>query len=134
MLFSYLKFKPVINKLKYISLWTILLSSLAGCQAPQVAVEQISAKKIDKVVYLTGKVVHLAPFVDNAAYQLEDETGKVWVVTTKTPPQKGQKIRIKGRIEYQSLPFAERELGDFYLVEIEQLESPQYCSVNKVMC
>ena len=123
MLVSRLKFKPVLNTLKYISLWGILLSSLIGCKPPQISIEQISDKKVGKTVYLTGKVVHLAPFVDNAAYQIEDPTGRAWVVTTITPPKLGQKISIKGKIEYRSLPFAKRELGDFYLIELEKLES-----------
>lgn len=122
MLVSHVKFKPVLNTLKYISLWGILLSSLIGCKPSQISIEQISARKVGKTVYLTGKVVHLAPFVDNSAYQIEDLTGQAWVVTTTKPPKVGQEISIKGKIEYQSLPFAQQELGDFYIVELEQLE------------
>ena len=107
---------------KHISLLTILLASLFGCQAPVITVEQIPAKKVGKTVYLTGKMVRQAPFLNNAAYQLEDSTGKVWVVTDKLPTSE-QQINIKGKIQYQSLPFAEQELGDFYIVEIEQLSS-----------
>ena len=109
--------------LKYISLWGILMSILTGCEPPQISVEQISTKKVGKVVHLKGKVVRLAPFVASSAYQVEDVTGKVWVVTQKNSPQLDQIINIKGKIEYQSLPFAEQELGDFYLVELEQLDS-----------
>ena len=123
MLVFHLKFKPVLNMLKYISLWGILMSILTGCEPPQISVEQISTKKVGKVVHLKGKVVRLAPFVASSAYQVEDVTGKVWVVTQKNSPQLDQIINIKGKIEYQSLPFAEQELGDFYLVELEQLDS-----------
>ncbi|MGD1921516.1 MAG: hypothetical protein ACFCAD_23065 [Pleurocapsa sp.] len=122
MLVSHEKFKPVLSMLKYISLWGILLSSLIGCEPSQIYIEQISARKEGKTVNLTGKVVHLAPFVDNSAYQIEDLTGRAWVVTTKKPPKIGQQISIQGKIEYQSLPFAEQELGDFYIVELKQLE------------
>ncbi|MEL6578163.1 MAG: hypothetical protein AAFQ14_00315 [Cyanobacteria bacterium J06621_12] len=123
MLISNLKFGSVLHKLKEIGLAIALLASLFGCQTPLIVVEEISAKKVDKTVYLTGKVVHQAPFLDNAAYQLEDETGKIWVVTTQNPPRLNQKINIKGKIQYQSLPFAQQELGDFYVVELEQLSS-----------
>ena len=108
---------------RHISLWIILLSCLFGCQAPVITVEQISAKKVGKTVYLTGKIVRQAPFLGNAAYQLKDSTGKIWVVTTQEIPSSQQQINIKGKIQYQSLPFAEQELGDFYIVEIEQLSS-----------
>ena len=108
---------------KHISLWIILLTCLFGCQAPVITVEKISAKKVGKTVYLTGKIVRQAPFLGNAAYQLEDSTGKIWVVTTQEIPPSQQQINIKGEIQYKSLPFAEQELGDFYIVEIEQLSS-----------
>lgn len=120
MLIISLKFKPVLNKLKYISLWGILWGILVACQPSQISIEQISAKKVGKTVYVTGKVIHLAPFVDNSAYQLEDTTGRIWVVTSNQAPQLGEKIKIKGKIEYQSLPFAERDLGDFYLIELDE--------------
>ena len=115
------KFKPVLNQLKYISLWGMLLCCLSGCEPPQISVDRIAQKKTGKVVYLRGKVIHLAPFVDNAAYQLEDNTGAVWVVTADSPPQLGEKLTVKGKIEYQSLSFEGKELGDFYLVEMEKL-------------
>ena len=124
MLISYLKFKPVINTLKYISLWGILLSSLIGCEPSPVAIAQITEKKIGKNVYITGKVVHIAPLVDNFAYQVEDATGKIWVVTANKPPQFGQTIYIKSEIKYQSLPFAEGDFGGFYSLELEQLPLP----------
>ena len=114
-------FAPVSNKLKQISLVVISLLSLIGCRVTPLAVEDLAKKKVGKTVALQGKVVHIAPFLDNSAYQLEDGTGKIWVVTTQEPPPLNRQVEIRGKIKYQSLPFAERELGDFYLVELEQI-------------
>ena len=124
MLISNLRFRPVVDRLKQVSLWIILLGGLFGCRPPSISVEDISQKRVGKTVYLTGKVVQIAPFVDNAAYQLQDATGKTWVVTAQNPPAFGQQVNIKGKIKYQSLPFVEQELGDFYVVELEQLPLP----------
>jgi hypothetical protein len=126
MLISYWesKFSLFGSKLRQISFWAILLLvllGLFGCRSPLIMIEEVSPQKVGKTVYLTGKVVHLAPFIGNGAYQMEDGTGKIWVVTTQTLPQWNQQIKIKGKIGYQSLPFAQQELGDFYLVELEQL-------------
>ena len=118
-----LKFKSVLGTLRQACLLGALLGML-GCQPSLMSVEEISPRKVGKTIYLTGKVVHLAPFIDRAAYQIEDATGRVWIVTSQDPPQLNQQISIKGKVEYQSLPFAEQELGDFYVVELEQLESP----------
>ena len=120
MLISHSRWILVTNNFKRISLWATVLS-LAGCQTPSISVADISPKKIGRTVYLTGTVVQIAPLIDNAAYQLKDNTGKIWVVTSHNSPQLNQLIKIEGKIEHQSLPFAERELGDFYIVELEQL-------------
>jgi hypothetical protein len=120
MLIDNFKFKPV-TLIKYI-MWLLLPSSLLSCRPTLIAIEDISTKKIDKTVYLSGNVVHVAPLVDRAAYQIEDATGSIWVVTPQEPPEPGQQIDIKGKIQHQSLSFAEGQLGDFYVVELEQLD------------
>lgn len=123
MLISHLSSRPILDRLTQICLWITLLIGLFGCRAPLITVEEISPKKVGKTVYLTGKVVRLAPLLEHTAYQIKDSTGNVWVVTTQSPPQLNRQVNIKGKIEYQSLPFAEQELGDFYLVELEKLSA-----------
>ena len=120
MLIPNLSFASVLNKLKQVSLGIFSLLSLFGCRTSPIAVEDIANKQVGKTVSLTGKVIHIAPFLERSAYQLEDSTGKIWVVTTQDPPQLDRQIEIKGKIKYQSLPFGDRELGDFYLIELEQ--------------
>jgi len=121
MLISSLRFRPIANKFTRIISRTTLLVSLVGCRSSLTSVAEVSQQKIDKTVSLTGKVVLVSPLIDRAAYQIEDATGKIWVVTTQNLPELGQPISIKGQIKYQSLPFAEQELGELYLVELEQL-------------
>lgn len=124
MLLSNLRIKPVKIRLWSIGLLAILLGSLIGCKPSLISIDEVFQKKAGKTVYLTGKVTHLAPLIDLAAYQIQDQTGNVWIVTSSTPPQIGKMVTIKGKIEYQSLPFEQQELGGFYLVELEQLETP----------
>lgn len=124
MLLSNLKIKPVKTRLWSIGLLAILLGSLIGCKPSLISIDEVFQKKAGKTVYLTGKVTHLAPFIDLAAYQIEDETGNIWVVTSETPPKIDTMITIKGKVEYQSLPFNQQELGGFYLVQLRQLEAP----------
>jgi hypothetical protein len=123
MLISHLRFSSFSVRLRQISLGVTLLVTLVGCRSPLITPKEISSQKVGKTVYLTGKVGHLAPFLGNGAYQVEDGTGKIWVVTAQTLPQVNQQINLKGKIEYQSLPFADQELGDFYLVELERPSS-----------
>ena len=115
---------PVHGKSCYWLLLGTTLVSLIGCQPSLIEIETIKQKKSGKVVYLAGKVISTAPFIDTAAYQIQDDTGRVWVVTEQDFPPVDREIAIKGKIQYQSLPFAEQELGDFYIQELEQLETP----------
>ena len=35
----------------------------------------------DGIIYLEGKVVDRAPFLESGSYQLQDDTGTIWVLT-----------------------------------------------------
>lgn len=124
MIISSLRFRPIANKLHRIISGITLLVSLVACHSSLTSVAEIDQQQIDRIVSLTGKVIHVSPLIDLAAYQIEDATGKIWVVTTQKLPELGQPISIKGQIKYQSLPFATQELGELYLVELEQLPIP----------
>ena len=73
-------------------------------------------------VYLKGQVGKQAPFVGSAAYELEDPTGTIWVVTQETLPSSGDTVLLKGQVKYQSIPIAGKELGGVYVEEQKQLE------------
>ncbi len=82
-------------------------------------------RQVDAEVYLQGKVENRAPFVGNAAYQLQDATGSIWILTKQTLPQLGDEIMLKGKVRYQSIKLkdlAGQDLGEVYLEETEQLK------------
>lgn len=82
-------------------------------------------RQVDAEVYLQGKVENRAPFVGNAAYQLQDTTGSIWILTKQTLPQLGDEIMLKGKVRYQSIKLkdlANQDLGEVYLEETEQLK------------
>jgi hypothetical protein len=45
-----------------------------------------------------GETVWL-PLVGKGVYQLGDGSGNIWVVTSQPPPQKGQSISAKGKVQ-----------------------------------
>ncbi len=85
------------------------------------SIRNISQKKSGRTIYVRGKVIHRSPFLGSAAYQLQDETGSLWVFTSKSLPTQGDEVFIRGKIQHESLPIEERELGEFYLIELQQL-------------
>ncbi|MEG3858661.1 DNA-binding protein [Microcoleus sp. herbarium12] len=81
-------------------------------------------RQVDGQVYLRGKVENRAPFVGNAAYQLQDGTGKMWILTKQALPQLGDEVLLKGEVRYKSITvkeLANQDLGEVYVEEMEQL-------------
>ena len=52
----------------------------------------------DREVKLSGSVVDSYSFVGNGAYQIEDSTGKLWVVSNRGVPRKGAHVSVKGTV------------------------------------
>ncbi|WP_017653224.1 hypothetical protein [Fortiea contorta] len=68
-------------------------------------------------VYIQGKVERQVPLLQRWAYQINDSTGKIWVVTNQTDLTAGKPVVIKGKVRYKSIPLASKEFGEVYLEE-----------------
>ncbi len=68
-------------------------------------------------VYIQGKVERQVPLMKRWAYQINDSTGKIWVVTHQDKLPKGEQVVIKGKVRYKSIPLAGQELGEVYVEE-----------------
>ncbi|MHC5672142.1 hypothetical protein [Nostoc sp.] len=69
------------------------------------------------IVYIQGQVEKQAPLMKQWAYQINDSTGKIWVVTNQKNLAEGAQVVIKGKVRYRSIPLAGKELGEVYLEE-----------------
>lgn len=49
-------------------------------------------------VEITGNVVESYSVVGNGFYRIEDDTGKLWIYSSKGVPRKGARVRVKGKI------------------------------------
>jgi hypothetical protein len=72
---------------------------------------------VGTTVYLNGQVGDRVPLVNGMIYQLQDNTGSIWILTTNTMLQSGQTVSVEGQVYYQSIPLAGQEQGDFYIQE-----------------
>jgi hypothetical protein len=82
-------------------------------------------RQVDAEVYLRGKVENRAPFVGNAAYQLQDGTGSIWILTKQDLPKLGEEVLLKGEVRYKSITLKElagKDLGEIYVEEMQQLQ------------
>ncbi|HEX8852224.1 MAG TPA: hypothetical protein VF754_01995 [Pyrinomonadaceae bacterium] len=74
---------------------------LAGCPS-RTNIGKINAdpqRYFDKEVGLAGRVTdsYGVPFV-GGAYEIDDGTGKIWVLTERGVPSKGSEVGVKGRV------------------------------------
>ncbi len=83
-------------------------------------------KQVNSTVYLKGNVGNQASFVGSGAYELQDTTGSIWILTRQPLPQKGDELIIQGKLQYQGMPliFAAggKAVGEVYVEEEQQLE------------
>ncbi|MGC9527150.1 MAG: hypothetical protein ACP5D7_16585 [Limnospira sp.] len=87
-------------------------------------------RKVGATVYLRGTVENRAPFLGAGAYKLADRTGTVWVFTTEPLPPVGEKMLLRGRVNYEAIEVVSAEkldIGDFYIEELERIteEKPE---------
>lgn len=103
-------------------LWRDRLYHLSGLTLlnPLVPIANLNRHQQARI-YLQGQVKQHLPLVGQCLYQLEDSTGKVWVVTDHPPPPLGQTITIWASIHYQSAPAGSQDLGDNYAQELARL-------------
>lgn len=124
------------SKGKYLIFFNLLLvGGLSGCASLAQSANVISlglgnsvinisdAKSSQKqgIVRLQGQVTDIVPLMEPwQAYQLQDASGTVWVITSQSGLRKADKLLIKGNLRYQSIPVDRQELGDFYVEEQER--------------
>ena len=49
-------------------------------------------------VTLDGAVVKSASVLGHGAYQLDDGTGTIWVISNRGVPRQGARVKVKGRV------------------------------------
>ncbi|MDB9375916.1 hypothetical protein [Nodularia sphaerocarpa] len=71
----------------------------------------------ETIVYVQGKVEKQVPLVKQWAYQINDSTGKIWVITHQPNLKEGEQVVIKGKVRYKSIFLADQEFGEAYIEE-----------------
>ena len=93
----------MLSRRKLFTLPVLLASLLALTACPsQTSISKLKAdpdRYMDKEVGIVGRVTdsYGVPFV-GGAYELDDGTGRIWVVTERTVPSRGAKVGAKGRV------------------------------------
>lgn len=97
-------------------LWTLLLLgvvSLTACPSRTdiYKINSDPARYRDKEVAVAGRVSESYGALGTGAYELDDGTGRMWVIARRGGvPSRGSQVGAKGRV-YQGFTFAGRSFG-----------------------
>jgi hypothetical protein len=80
-------------------------------------IRTLTKQQNNSTVYVQGKVEKVVPLLQQRAYQINDSTGKIWVVTNQTGWREDEKVVVKGKLRYKSIPLAGKEFGEVYVEE-----------------
>jgi len=99
---------------KTLFLSAVLISTLAltGCpsQTTVSRINQDPSKYHDKEVALVGRVTDSYGALGNGIYELDDGTGRIWVMTRKGVPAKGARVGASGKV-HTGVSFGGRTYG-----------------------
>jgi hypothetical protein len=114
-------FPTTFFQLSFISL-LIGLTSCSGVSTVQDVQTHPHRNWLTSTVYLKGKVSDRVPLINAQVYQIQDSTGKIWVLTDKATPKVGDQVYIKGQVQYEKIPIEGQDFGEAYIKEQEQLD------------
>ncbi|MBD2445272.1 hypothetical protein H6G25_19260 [Dolichospermum sp. FACHB-1091] len=80
-------------------------------------IQKISKKNQDTTIYIQGTVEKTAPLIKQKAYQINDSTGKIWIITNQGNFRVGENVVLKGNVQYKTISLAGKEYGEIYLEE-----------------
>jgi hypothetical protein len=61
-------------------------------------IAELAPKSEGSAVVVKGKVLSIAPMVKHAAYEVQDESGVIWVFTQRRPPHRYAQVKVHGVI------------------------------------
>ncbi len=82
-----------------------------------VPISSVAAGEGDKKVTISGTVAKRVAILGGWLYQVSDNSGSVWVLTTASNPTLGQVATVEGTIRYEAITVGEIDAGDVYLEE-----------------
>jgi hypothetical protein len=81
--------------MKYVLLAMVVL--LSGCGPVKIArINADPSRYQNRVVHVSGTVTNSVGVLGTGGYQLEDETGKIYVVSRSGVPSRGSRVTVTG--------------------------------------
>lgn len=82
------------------------------------SISALTPQSKDQRVTVQGKVVTIAPMMNQSAYEVQDPQGNsIWVLTSRTPPQLQSDVSATGTVKFESIVVEGQEIGQVYVEE-----------------
>jgi len=102
----------LLSKAFFLSILLAGVLALTACPSKTTIskINQDPGRYRDKEVGLIGTVTNSYGALGNGVYELDDGTGRIWVVTTHGVPSRGSRIGVSGRV-YTGIQYDGRNYG-----------------------
>ncbi|BAU11768.1 hypothetical protein LEP3755_22710 [Leptolyngbya sp. NIES-3755] len=81
----------------------------------RVKIREVGSKR-DRVVQVEGKIKGQAPLMGGQrAYEVQDDTGSVWIVTKQAIPATGSSVTVSGTVKLQKIDLAGQDQSTVYI-------------------
>ncbi len=97
---------------------TVILGTIAlsSC-TPTVSTSTIQMQLPGQTVQVKGKVITVAPMINQVAYEVQDSDGSIWVMSQKQPPRLDTEISTIGKVKFESIQVEGQEIAERYILE-----------------
>jgi len=89
-----------------------------GWLEPVTDIAAIRRLDFGEEVLLEGQVEQHLPLIEQGLYQLADETGAIWVISTDPPPSVGERLQVRASVQYEPILMAGQDIGEHYMQEV----------------
>ncbi len=116
-------FCPLLPAQLRLGLWLplLLLTACSRLTTVQNVREHPQRNWLTQTVQLRGTVGNRAPLLQGQVYELQDETGKIWVLSPNRDLKTGMPILIQGQVRYEAIEVEGQNLGEVYIEEQQQM-------------
>ncbi|HEY9881077.1 MAG TPA: hypothetical protein V6D29_21635 [Leptolyngbyaceae cyanobacterium] len=73
-------------------------------------------------VFLQGQVQQQIPLLNQWLYEIQDDSGKIWILTATPPPNSGSVVLVRSQIRYEQVLLQGKDIGEYYAEELERLD------------
>jgi hypothetical protein len=84
----------------FVVAWIILILAMSGCERKNINDILVDPSRYaNQEVVVAGNVVRSVSVLGAGAYELDDGTGKLWVVSKSGVPREGAKVLVTGTVK-----------------------------------